>query len=149
MRSIAGDIRTIFSPATLAALLLLAAVAIVGALPRVGSAEENPAAAIARIRHGPHAQMPPPQTAYAGGPTGKGMTIENGTGYLLRVHFSGPVNQTVDVPDGQSVGVELAVGSYEVAAEVPDAPIMPFYGTQTYQSNMHYWLKFFVEQGYR
>lgn len=130
------------------ALLALATVALVGVTPSVNGAE-SPADAIARIRRGPHGQMPPPQTAHASGPAGKGMTIENGTGHLLRVHFSGPTNWTVDVPDGQSVGVDLVVGSYEVAGEVPDAAIMPFYGTQVYQPNTHYWLKFFVQTKYR
>jgi hypothetical protein len=72
------------------------------------------------------------------------MTIENGTGHLLRVHFSGPITRTVDVPNGTSAGVDLAVGRYEVAAEVPQAPIVPFYGKQEYRANTHYWLQFFV-----
>jgi len=110
---------------------------------------EDPTDAIARIRSGPHVPMPPPETAHASGGPGKGMTIENGTGYTLRVHFSGPVNRTVDVTDGQSADVELAVSSYEVAAEVPGAPVTPFYGRQTYEPNFHYWLKFFVEWKYR
>lgn len=91
----------------------------------------------------------PSQTAHASGPAGKGMTIENETGALLRVHFSGPANHTVDVSNGQSADVELVVGSYEVAAEVPGTAILPFYGSQTYQPNTHYWLKFFVETRYQ
>lgn len=99
--------------------------------------------AIARIRSGPHLQMPAPRTAYASG-AGKGMTIENSTGHLLRIHFGGPVIRTVDIPSGQSVDVDLTVGAYEVAAEAPGTAITPFYGTQTYQPNTHYWLKFFL-----
>lgn len=113
------------------------------------SQAEGPADAIARIRGGPHVQMPPPQTAHASGGSGQGMTIENGTGYILRVHFNGPVIRSVDVPDGASVGVELVVGSYEVAAEVPGAPVTPFYGNQRYEPSTHYWLKFFVGTRYR
>lgn len=107
---------------------------------------ESPAEAISRIRQRPHAQMPPPQTTYARAPAGKGMTIENGTGYLLKVHFSGVANHTVEVPDGKSVGVDLVVGNYEVAAEVPGSSITPFYGKQAYQPNTHYWLKFYVQR---
>ncbi|MEK7426845.1 MAG: hypothetical protein AAB131_23745, partial [Actinomycetota bacterium] len=76
------------------------------------------------------------------GPAGKGMTIENGTGQTLHVHFSGPLTRTVVVPDGRSESVELAVGEYQVAAEVPGSRIIPFYGRQAYQSFTHYWLKF-------
>lgn len=148
MKLIVRDLRTALGPFVSAALPVFVAAAIVGTIPSVSNAE-NPADAIARIRQGSYAQMPPPQTAYASGPAGKGMTIENGTGSLLRVHFSGPANRTVDVPNGQSADMELVVGSYEVAAEVPGTSIMLFYGTQTYQPNTHYWLKFFMETRYR
>lgn len=147
MMPIVCNVRTPLSPIVLTALLALVTAAVIGVTPHVSDAE-SPADAIKRIRRGPHMQMPPPQAAYASGGSGKGMTIENGTGYLLHVHLSGPINRTVDVPNGQSVGVDLVVGSYEVAAEVPDAPIMPFYGNQTYEPNHHYWLKFFVETKY-
>jgi hypothetical protein len=127
---------------TLAAVFVIAA----GAAP---ARAEPTASAIERIRSGRHADMPPPQMAHAMGSAGKGMTIENGTGHVLRVHFSGPVTKSVDVPDGSSTGVELAVGAYEVAAEVPEAPIVPFYGKQDYRPNTHYWLRFFVRSAWR
>jgi hypothetical protein len=71
------------------------------------------------------------------------MTIENGTGQTLHVHFSGPMNRTVVVPNGRSESVELAVGDYQVAAEVPGARIIPFYGRQAYKPFTHYWLRFY------
>jgi hypothetical protein len=113
------------------------------ALPLIADAE-TPGEAIARIRGGPHSSMPPPERAPATGPAGKGMTIENGTGHPLRVHFEGPVTRTVEVADGRSADVALAVGRYQVAGEVPGSSILPFYGEQTYEPNTHYWLKFFV-----
>jgi len=67
--------------------------------------------------------MPPATTAPASGQAGKGMTIENGTGQTSHVHFGGPVSRTVVVPDGRSESVELAVGDYQVAAEVPGSSI--------------------------
>lgn len=60
------------------------------------------------------------------------------------IHFSGPVSRTVVVPDGKSESVELAVGDYQIAAEVPGARITPFFGRQAYQSFTHYWLKFYT-----
>lgn len=130
---------------TLGTLLFLVTATVIAGTPRPSRAE-SPSEAISRIRNGTHTQMPPPQTAYASGPMGKGMTIENGTGYLVKVHFDGPVSRTVDVPTGQSVGVDLVVGSYHVAAEVPGSRIVPFYGEQIYQPHTHYWLKFFVQR---
>lgn len=101
--------------------------------------------AINRIKNSQHSTMPAPAQAPAYGASGKGMTIENGTEYALMIYFIGPTTRTVTVPKNESVGVELAVGSYEVAAEVKDANVVPFYGTQDYKPNMHYWLKFYLQ----
>jgi hypothetical protein len=129
--------------------LVLGLLTILAAITPIAGHAETPVDAVARIRSRPHSAMPPPQMAHATGAAGKGMTIENGTGHLLLVHFSGPVSTSVEVPDGGSAGVELAVGSYEVAAEVPNSTIVPFYGKQSYQHRRHYWLKFFVQSRWR
>ena len=100
--------------------------------------------AIQRIKSGPHSSMPTPEQANATGNAGEGMTIENGTGQTLYVYFDGPVSRSVKIPSGSSIGVALTVGSYEVAGEIPKSNITPFYGTQTYEANTHYWLKFYV-----
>lgn len=107
---------------------------------------ESTVDAIQRIRQGAYTPMPPPMSTYATGPAGQGMTIENGTDYRLHIYFSGPVSRTVIVPDGESEGVDLVVGRYQVAAEVPGSSIMPFYGDQMYEPSTHYWLKFYVQQ---
>ncbi len=57
------------------------------------------------------------------------MSIVNATGRLLRVYFKGPTSATIDVPDGKSADVQLSVGQYEVAGEVPGSPVQPFYGS--------------------
>lgn len=106
----------------------------------------TPEEAIKRIQAGRYTPMPPPSTAPASGPAGKGMTIENGTGHTLHVHFSGPLSRSVVVPDGSSESIELAVGDYQVAAEVPGSAIIPFYGRQAYQPLTHYWLKFYTQR---
>lgn len=107
---------------------------------------ETPNEAIRRIQAGQHSQMPPAITAPASGPAGKGMTIENGTGHVLHIHFSGPMSRTVVVADGRSESVELAVGDYQIAAEAPSSEITPFYGRQTYRPRTHYWLKFHTQR---
>jgi hypothetical protein len=132
----------------IASFVVAATLIIIGPTPIAGYAQ-TVAAAIARIRSGPHAEMPPAQAAVANGPEGEGMTIENGTAYPMRVYFSGPIQRSVSVPKGRSAGVELVVGNYEVAVEVvgetPGVRIMPFYGRQTYEGNTHYWLKFYLQ----
>lgn len=124
-------------------LALLTVIIIAGVQPGSG---ETPEEAIKRIQAGQHTPMPPPSTAPATGPAGKGMTIENGTGHPLHIHFSGPVSRTVVVADGKSESVELAVGDYQVAAEVPGARITPFFGRHAYQPSTHYWLKFYTQR---
>lgn len=110
------------------------------------SMAETPEEAIKRIQAGRHTPMPPPTTAPATGVGGKGMTIENGTRHTLHVHFSGSMTRTVVVPAARSESVELAVGDYQVAAEVPGSRIIPFYGRQAYQPFTHYWLTFYTRQ---
>jgi hypothetical protein len=94
------------------------------ALPASGAAE-SAADAVKRIRSQPHSSMPPPERARATGAEGKGMTIENGTGHTLVVHFDGPVAKSVRVDDGRSADVALAVGDYDVAGEVPGSASAP------------------------
>lgn len=129
-----------------APLTLLVAIVLLGGRASVAETPaETPDEAIRRIQAGRHTPMPAPATAPATGPTGKGMTIENGTGHILHVYFSGPISRTVVVPDGKSESVELAVGAYQVAAEVPGSRIEPFYGRHAYQPFTHYWLKFYTK----
>ena len=110
------------------------------------SVTETPEEAIRRIQAGQHTPIPAPTTAPASGPEGKGMTVENTTGYTVRVYFSGPASRKVVVPDRRSESVDLSVGEYQIAAEVPDSPIVPFYGRQAYQPSTHYWLKFYTQR---
>lgn len=98
--------------------------------------------AIARIRSGKFVPIPPATSAPASAEAGRGLDVENDTGQTLLVHFRGPVSRTATVPAGQSVGIDLAVGEYEIAAEVLAADLTPFYGRQSYAPSTHYWLKF-------
>jgi hypothetical protein len=108
------------------------------------SACADAASAMQRIRSGPHSSMPMPETATAYGNEGEGMTIQNGTNKTLYVYFVGPVQKTVVIKPGATAGVSLVVGNYEVAVEIPNAHVTPFYGKQSYKSDTHYWLKFFL-----
>ena len=112
--------------------------------PAATSADDETRGAIERIRSSRHTSMPEPNKAHASGPQGQGMTIENKTPHSLWVYFNGPVSRTVEVTANASIGVELAVGQYEVAAEIGGSDIVPFYGKQSYDPNAHYWLTFQV-----
>jgi len=100
-------------------VLLLIHTSLLFGLRAQESSAETTEEAIRRIQAGRYTPMPTPATAPASWPADKGMTVENGTGHSLHIHFSGPVSRTVVVPNGQAESVELAVGDYQVAAEVP------------------------------
>jgi hypothetical protein len=102
------------------------------------------ARALARIRSGPHSQMPAPAAIATTGPAGKGMVIVNGTPYPLHVYFRGPVTRHVVIPRRQHRGVALVVGEYEVGAEVPGSGIRPFYGRQSYRAHTYYEFRFYL-----
>lgn len=104
MKLIVTHIRTSLFHIALAALLCMVVTIIVGGTPGISTAEST-ANAVARIRGGLHAQMPPPKIAYAAGPVGIGMPIENDKGYLLRVHFSGVNQVSMDVSQGNRAGL--------------------------------------------
>jgi hypothetical protein len=104
--------------------------------------------AIERIRQGPHQSMPPassrPTTGVGQGDTK--MTIRNDTGHTLLVRFSGPVDRTVQVPADKTEEIALAAGRYQVAAEVTEPGITPFYGEQTYRSNTDNRYRFYLQR---
>lgn len=107
-----------------------------------GSPVDAARTAIERIRHGRFITMPSPASSPTAGPVGRGLTIQNVTVHALRIYFVGPTTRVIDVPAGAALSVELVVGAYELAAEVPNTTVVPFYGKHTYEMNLHYWLKF-------
>ena len=105
----------------------------------------DPAAgdAIDRIRRGNHTTLPTVEEAPAAGPVGKGLTVENHSPFTLQLYFRGPMSHSITIAPGESHGLELLTGEYEVAAEALHAPVVPFYGRQSYAPNTHYWLRFY------
>jgi hypothetical protein len=51
---------------------------------------------------------------------------------------------TVIVAPGQSMEADLAPGQYQVAAEIPNSSVRPFYGVQTYEPRSRYLERFYV-----
>jgi hypothetical protein len=100
--------------------------------------------AIDRIRLGRITGMPPPTSQATPGVAGTRMTIENRTGYTLRVYFRGPASRLVEVPNGQAREVSLVAGPYQVAAETLDRKVTPFYGEDTYQPQRSYKFSFYI-----
>lgn len=114
-------------------------------LRAANQAGNDVATAIDRIRGGPHSRLPDLEKRIATGPVGRGVTIENGTSQVLTAYFRGAVVRTVEIQGQASTDVELTVGRYEVAAEMRDGGALPFYGELIFESDAHYWLRFFAQ----
>lgn len=87
-------------------------------------------AAIARIYASQHASMPEPKCAPGEG--GASLTVKNGTKLPIRYLLKGPTSQEITLEPSLSVRVNLAPGSYQVAAEIPNSKILPFYGEENF-----------------
>ena len=101
---------------------------------------------IKRIKQGEHGDMPEPIQSPVTDSSGETLTIVNATGHKLMIHFSGPETKTVKISTGKSVSVELTTGQYEMAAEVPETNIIPFYGSYSCKPNMQYQIQFIVKK---
>lgn len=102
--------------------------------------------AIGRIRAGRYAPMPAAQASARSGLGSPRLTIENGTQYELRVYLSGPAARSVSIQAGASAVLDLAAGSFKLAAEIPNSSILPFYGEQTFNNGTAYVERFYVQR---
>jgi len=134
----------------LMAWCLVLCLAIAGQAAAAPKRVDPVAQAINRIKRSAHVTMPAPQVKYTRGRAGKGMTLVNGTPFLLRFYFKGPVTKTVALKPGKSTDIALVVGRYEVAVEAKatkrNVVIRPFYGLHDYRTNSHYWVKIFIKK---
>jgi len=102
--------------------------------------------AIDRIRGGQYAPMPPAQASVGSGSGSPRLTIENDTQYELRVYLSGPETHSVSIPAGGSSVLDLTIGTFKLAAEIPNSSILPFYGEQTFNNGTAYMEKFYIQR---
>lgn len=110
----------------------------------VSEEEDNAGKEIARIRGGQHAALPRPVTSPVSRTSNQGLTIENHTGHVLKVYFAGSSSKTVTIPEGKEAELNLDAGEYELAAEIVDGRLLPFYGKQSFESGKRYRFRFSV-----
>jgi hypothetical protein len=85
-------------------VLSIALLVLVAASGTAQTGNDTPQSAIERIRSGQYTPLPPLTSSPASRDTGRGLDIENRSGGTLLVYFSGAVDRTVTVQDGQSIG---------------------------------------------
>lgn len=91
----------------------------------------------------PPAQSAPSRSAIASGMVAR--TVENGTSYVLRVAFSGPVDQEIELQPGEKRSLMLPVGTYRVLGRVSAPNVLPFFGTQSYEGGAEYPSRFHIQ----
>jgi tetratricopeptide (TPR) repeat protein len=100
--------------------------------------------AIGRIRAGRYAPMPAAQASAGSAVGSPRLTIENATQYELHVYVSGPQARSFSIQAGASTVVDLAAGTFRLAAEIPNSSVLPFYGEQTFNNGTAYVERFYV-----
>jgi hypothetical protein len=109
-----------------------------------GSAPRSISSAIDKIEQGRHQELPPPtQTAIVPGQS-PGWSIENATGYQLRLYLSGPAERDYQIANGNSITIDLPPGSYRIAADVPSKGVLPFYAVRQLDSGTRWKSHFYI-----
>ena len=105
---------------------------------------DNVRSAIDRIANGAHQDPPvPTQTSTARGQN-PGWSIENVTGYQLHLYLSGPTERDYVIENGKSINIDLAPGSYRIAADVSSKSVIPFYAVRQLNADTRWKSHFYV-----
>jgi nicotinamide mononucleotide adenylyltransferase len=82
------------------------------------------------IAAGDHGEMPRAEALTYGG-TSSVLDVENKTGYVLTVRYSGPDSKKLVIPVGATRSISLSPGNYRVGASVDAAHVTNYYGSDT------------------
>ncbi len=72
------------------------------------------------------------------------ITINNNTGYLMRIMFSGPSPIEIIVAAGDTVSQKLIPGNYRIAAVIEGREVEPFSGAENFESGHEYRWDFYL-----
>ncbi len=64
--------------------------------------------------------------------------IENNTPYHLALYLGGPEYKVINIASESEFEIEIKSGEYEIAAELVNSNILPYYGMITYEENLKY-----------
>jgi|GEM_PF-4435006 len=85
---------------------------------------------VQEIAAGEHGKMPKAEAVSQGGTT-TNVDVENKTGYVLTIRYSGPDVKKLVVSVNETKTITLSPGSYAVAASVDAANVTNYYGTDS------------------
>jgi hypothetical protein len=98
---------------------------------------------VKEIAAGEYGEMPKAQPLSYGGST-VDMEIENKTGYVLTVRYSGTNSKMIVLPVASTESITLVPGDYQVAASVSASNVTNYYGRDTMQGGK-YSSSFFIQ----
>lgn len=82
---------------------------------------------VKEISAGEYGEMPRAQALSIGGKTAE-VEIENKTGYVLTIRYSGPDSKKVVIPAATTETISLMPGEYQVAASVSASHVTNYFG---------------------
>ncbi|HYF34848.1 MAG TPA: hypothetical protein VD994_06105, partial [Prosthecobacter sp.] len=101
---------------------------------------------VAAIAAGNFGEMPKADVVSLGG-SAVDVEVENGTGYVLTILYSGADSKRLVVPIGAKGSVVLKPGNYEFAASVAAADVSNYYGSAVMHGGT-YSSRFYIETSY-
>jgi len=102
---------------------------------------------VKRIAAGEYGEMPKAQSLSSGGSFVE-VEVENKTGYILTIRYSGPDSQKVLIPIGVTTTVSLPPGDYQVAASVSASNVTNYFGRDSMKAGK-YSSSFYIQSQYR
>jgi len=97
------------------------------------------------VRSGSYATLPQARAIAFGVSQQPSLSIRNQTAYELTVLMAGPVERSLSVPAGASRSVVVPPGTYRVVGQVKASNVLPFFGTQTYATDVSYDESFYIK----
>jgi len=107
--------------------------------------EVSASAAMQRIRNTRYTAMPNPKCLP--GSSGSTLTLENRTKFVIDFYVVGETSRVLKVAPSASLPIDLSPGDYQVAAEIPNSSVAPFFGERTFTAGTRCQLVFSMPEG--
>jgi hypothetical protein len=113
----------------------------------MSGSSETASMATERIRSSRYAPMPEPKALPDA--SGTTFTVENKTKLPISVYLNGSTSRALTVLPSSSASATITPGRYQIAAEIPNSGVTPFYGEQTFNAGTKYQQVFLMSEARR